>query len=194
VPDEVWQDACSTVGDPKEVWQFEIFGAGVVEKGAPFIFNPASGMGSGPITPNRREWRVLSILAPSLKLDPWAPETEARRSGRSMGITCAAVRRAAWRRSSEVARPRSSIHEQQRRCHGEYHDDGHDGPRLPAEGDTGNDVRKCHGSHSSFEPCTTRVSLRAGYGLIHAYDVRHRKALSMNIVYITRVRAGHKSL
>jgi len=116
---------CLTVGDPKEVWQFEIFGAGSVEKGAvwaakripagevgvsanrarittltddpnwtmysknvydvaeangwwkkgtPFIFNRAFGMGDGPITPNRREWRVLSLLAPSLNLDPWAPE------------------------------------------------------------------------------------------------------------------------
>ncbi|MCX6552347.1 MAG: C69 family dipeptidase [Acidobacteria bacterium] len=116
---------CLTVADPKEVWQFEIFGAGAVEKGAvwaakripagevgvsanrsrittlgddpnwtmyakgvyqvaeamgwwkkgdPFIFNRVFGMGAGPITPNRREWRVLSILAPSLKLDPWAPE------------------------------------------------------------------------------------------------------------------------
>lgn len=116
---------CLTVGDPKEVWQFEIFGAGAIEKGAvwaakripageigvsanrsrittlgddpnwtmysknvydvaeahgfwkkgdPFIFNRAFGMGPGPIQPNRREWRVLSILAPSLNLDPWAPE------------------------------------------------------------------------------------------------------------------------
>ena len=29
---------------------------------------------AGPPRPNRREWRVLSLLAPSLKLDPWAPE------------------------------------------------------------------------------------------------------------------------
>lgn len=116
---------CLTVGDPKEVWQFEIFGAGAVEKGAvwaakrippgevgvsanrsrittltddpnwtmysknvydvakangwwkegtPFLFNRAFGMGDGPIQPNRREWRVLSLLAPSLNLDPWAPE------------------------------------------------------------------------------------------------------------------------
>jgi hypothetical protein len=35
-------------------------------------------------------------------------------------------------------------------------------------------VRKCHGSHSSFKPCTTSMSLRAGYGLTHAYYVRHR--------------------
>lgn len=116
---------CLTIGDAAEVWQFEIFGAGAIEKGAvwaakrippgevgvsanrsrittlgddpnwvmhstnvyevaeangwwkkgePFIFNRAFGMGAGPITPNRREWRVLSILAPSLNLDPWAPE------------------------------------------------------------------------------------------------------------------------
>jgi dipeptidase len=115
---------CLTIGDAKEVWQFEIFGAGPAEigavwaakrippgevgvsanrarittldggpdfimhsanvqkvaeengwwkKGEPFIFNRAFGM-SGPPTPNRREWRVLSILAPSLNLDPWAGE------------------------------------------------------------------------------------------------------------------------
>jgi dipeptidase len=115
---------CLTVGDAKEVWQFEIFGAGPAETGAvwaakrippgevgvsanvsrittltddpnftmysksvytvaesmgwwkkgdPFLFNRIFGM-SGPPRPNRREWRVLSILAPSLKLDPWAPE------------------------------------------------------------------------------------------------------------------------
>ena len=115
---------CLTVGDSKEVWQFEIFGAGAVDlgavwaakrippgevgvsanvsrittltddpnetmysknvydvaekngwwkKGEAFLFNHAFGM-SGPPRPNRREWRVLSLLAPSLKLDPWAPE------------------------------------------------------------------------------------------------------------------------
>ena len=115
---------CLTVGDPKEVWQFEIFGAGpdkpgavwaakrippgevgvsanrsrittldgnpdfsmfsknhqaiaealgLWKKGEPFVFNRAFGM-SGVPTPNRREWRVLSILAPSLNLDPWAGE------------------------------------------------------------------------------------------------------------------------
>jgi dipeptidase len=115
---------CLTVGDSKEVWQFEIFGPGPAEHGAvwaakrippgevgvsanvsrittltddpnftmysknvyavaetngwwkkgdPFLFNRTFGM-SGPPRPNRREWRVLSILAPSLKLDPWAPE------------------------------------------------------------------------------------------------------------------------
>ncbi len=115
---------CLTIADAKEVWQFEIFGAGPVElgavwaarrippgevgvsanrsrittldggpdfvmrssnleqvaeengwwkKGEPFIFNRIFGM-SGPPTPNRREWRVLSLLAPSLKLDPWAGE------------------------------------------------------------------------------------------------------------------------
>ncbi len=115
---------CLTVGDAKEVWQFEIFGPGPAEHGAvwaakrippgevgvsanvsrittltddpnftmfsknvhavaeangwwkkgdPFLFNRTFGM-SGPPRPNRREWRVLSILAPSLKLDPWAPE------------------------------------------------------------------------------------------------------------------------
>ncbi|HEY3384785.1 MAG TPA: C69 family dipeptidase [Vicinamibacterales bacterium] len=115
---------CLTVGDAKEVWQFEIFGAGATEvgavwaarripagevgvsanrsrittlddnpdqtmasknvravaeangwwkKGDPFVFNRAYGM-SGQPTPNRREWRVLAILAPSLNLDPWAPE------------------------------------------------------------------------------------------------------------------------
>ena len=115
---------CLTVGDAREVWQFEIFGPGPADHGAvwaakrippgevgvsanrsrittltddtnvtmysknvyavaeangwwkkgdPFIFNRMFGM-SGAVTPNRREWRVLSILAPSLKLDPWAPE------------------------------------------------------------------------------------------------------------------------
>jgi dipeptidase len=115
---------CLTVGDSKEVWQFEVFGPGPAEHGAvwaakrippgevgvsanvsrittltddpnftmysknvyavaetngwwkkgdPFLFNRTFGM-SGPPRPNRREWRVLSILAPSLKLDPWAPE------------------------------------------------------------------------------------------------------------------------
>lgn len=113
---------CLTVADPKEVWQFEIFGPGAGEKGAvwaakrippgevgvsanhsrlttldndpnmsmfsknvydvaekngwwkkgdPFVFHRAYG-GTG--FPNRREWRVLSLLAPSLKLDPWAVE------------------------------------------------------------------------------------------------------------------------
>ncbi|MBE3071523.1 MAG: C69 family dipeptidase [Acidobacteria bacterium] len=113
---------CLTVGDPNEVWMFEIFGAGPGEKGAvwaakripdghvgvsanrpridkldlknpdynmasesvyrvakemgwwkegeEFIFNKAY---SGPpgFGSTRREWRVLSTLAPSLKLDPW---------------------------------------------------------------------------------------------------------------------------
>jgi dipeptidase len=118
---------CLTVGDPREVWQFEIFGAGAVEKGAvwaakrippgevgvsanrsrittlgddpnftmfsknvyavaesngwwkkgePFLFNHAFGWDNSPYSnsPNRREWRVLSLLAPSLKLDPWSVE------------------------------------------------------------------------------------------------------------------------
>src|SRR5512139_1859974 len=43
------------------------------KKGEPFLFNRAFWM-SGPPTPQRREWRVLSLLAPSLKLDPWAGE------------------------------------------------------------------------------------------------------------------------
>lgn len=115
---------CLTVGDAKEVWQFEIFGSGPGEQGAvwaakrippgevgvsanrsritsldadpnqsmfsknhkavaaalglwtegdPFVFNRVFGMDGAP-TPNRREWRVLSLLAPSLKLDPWAGE------------------------------------------------------------------------------------------------------------------------
>jgi len=115
---------CLTVGDAKEVWQFEIFGAGPADigavwaakrippgevgvsanrsrittlddnpdftmysknvhqvaeangwwkKGEPFLFNHAFGW-NGPATPNRREWRVLSLVAPSLKLDPWAGE------------------------------------------------------------------------------------------------------------------------
>ena len=115
---------CLTVGDPKEVWQFEIFGPGPADHGAvwaakrippgevgvsanisrittlgddpnftmysknvyavaeangwwkkgdPFLFNHTFGM-SGQPRPNRREWRVLSLLAPSLKLDPWAAE------------------------------------------------------------------------------------------------------------------------
>jgi len=41
------------------------------KKGDPFVFHRAYG-GTG--FPNRREWRVLSLLAPSLKLDPWAVE------------------------------------------------------------------------------------------------------------------------
>jgi dipeptidase len=115
---------CLTVGDAKEVWQFEIFGPGATDigavwaakripagevgvsanvsrittlttdpnqtmfsknvydvaekngwwkKGDPFLFNRIFGM-SGQPRPNRREWRVLSLLAPSLNLDPWAPE------------------------------------------------------------------------------------------------------------------------
>jgi dipeptidase len=113
---------CLTVGDPNEVWQFEIFGAGPAESGAvwaakrippghvgvsanrsripqlnledpdnnmasenvyrvakemgwwkegdEFVFYKAySGLPSFGST--RREWRVLSTLAPSLKLDPW---------------------------------------------------------------------------------------------------------------------------
>jgi dipeptidase len=115
---------CLTVGDAKEVWQFEIFGPGATDigavwaakrippgevgvsanvsrittltddpnftmysknvydvaekngwwkKGEPFLFNRAFGMSGAPHF-NRREWRVLSLLAPSLKLDPWAPE------------------------------------------------------------------------------------------------------------------------
>lgn len=43
------------------------------KKGEPFVFNRAYGMSGSPRF-NRREWRVLSLLAPSLKLDPWAPE------------------------------------------------------------------------------------------------------------------------
>ena len=115
---------CLTIGDAKEVWQFEIFGPGPAEigavwaakripageigvsanrarittidenpdatmhsanvyavaetmgwwkKGEPFRFNRIFGMAGEP-TPNRREWRVLSLLAPSLNLDPWAGE------------------------------------------------------------------------------------------------------------------------
>jgi dipeptidase len=114
---------CLTVGDAKEVWQFEIFGPGATntgavwaakrippgevgvsanrprittldedpntsmfsknvyevaerngwwKKGEPFIF--AHAFGGKPTSPNRREWRVFNLLAPSLKLDPWAPE------------------------------------------------------------------------------------------------------------------------
>ncbi len=113
---------CLTVGDPNEVWMFEIFGAGPGEKGAvwaakripdghvgvsanrpridtldlknpdyhlasanvhqvakdmgwwkdgePFVFNTAYA-GPPSFGSTRREWRVLSTLAPSLKLDPW---------------------------------------------------------------------------------------------------------------------------
>jgi predicted Ser/Thr protein kinase len=43
------------------------------KKGEPFLFNRTFGM-AGPPRPNRREWRVLSLLAPSLNLDPWATE------------------------------------------------------------------------------------------------------------------------
>ena len=115
---------CLTVGDGTEVWHFEIFGAGAVEKGAvwaavripaghvgvsanrpripelkledkdnymasenvfqvakdlgwwkqgdPFVFHQAYG-GGGSLGSTRREWRVLSTMAPSLKLDPWDP-------------------------------------------------------------------------------------------------------------------------
>ena len=116
---------CLTVGDANEVWHFEIFGAGAVEKGAvwaaaripaghvgvsanrpripelklgdkdhfmasdnvhsvaremgwwkegePFVFHKAYG-GGGSLGSTRREWRVLSTMAPSLKLDPWDPD------------------------------------------------------------------------------------------------------------------------
>jgi dipeptidase len=113
---------CLTVGDPSEVWQFEIFGAGPGENSAVWaakripaghvgvsanraripqldlkdadnhmasenVYRVAKEMGwwkegeefvfhkaySGPpsLGSTRREWRVLSTLAPSLKLDPW---------------------------------------------------------------------------------------------------------------------------
>jgi dipeptidase len=114
---------CLTVGDPNEVWFFEIFGAGPGEKGAvwaakrippgevgvsanrsrittldlndpnssmasenvqkvaeemgwskkgdKFVFNQAYS-GTPGFGSTRREWRVLSTLAPSLKLDPWS--------------------------------------------------------------------------------------------------------------------------
>ena len=113
---------CLTVGDPNEVWLFEVFGAGPGEVGAVWaarrvpagevgvsanrsrittidlkdtehylasanVSKVAEDMGwwtkgqefnfkkaySGPIGigNTRREWRVLSTLAPSLKLDPW---------------------------------------------------------------------------------------------------------------------------
>ena len=42
------------------------------KKGEAFYFNRIFGMAGR--MPNRREWRVLSLLAPSLKLDPWAAE------------------------------------------------------------------------------------------------------------------------
>lgn len=113
---------CLTVGDPNEVWMFEIFGAGPTEKGAvwaakrippghvgvsanrpridtldlkspdfymasdnvyqvakdmgwwkegePFVFNKAYS-GTPGFGSTRREWRVLSTMAPSLNLDPW---------------------------------------------------------------------------------------------------------------------------
>jgi dipeptidase len=113
---------CLTIIDPNEVWMFEIFGAGPVEKGAvwaarripeghvgvsanrprittldlkdkdhymasenvfslaeemgwwkqgePFVFNSVYG-GTPSLYSTRREWRVISLLAPSLKLDPW---------------------------------------------------------------------------------------------------------------------------
>jgi dipeptidase len=114
---------CLTVGDPNEVWMFEIFGAGPAEKGAVWaakripeghvgvsanrsrittldlkdpthsmasenVYKVAEDMGwwkkgeeflfnkaySGPpgFVSTRREWRVLSTLAPSLNLDPWS--------------------------------------------------------------------------------------------------------------------------
>jgi dipeptidase len=113
---------CLTVIDPKEAWQFEIFGAGPIEKGAVWaakripdgevgvsanhsrittldLKDPDNAMGSATMmkvaeelglwkqgdpfvfrkvfdTPaslgsTRREWRVLSTLAPSAHLDPW---------------------------------------------------------------------------------------------------------------------------
>lgn len=113
---------CLTVIDPKEAWQFEVFGAGPVEKGAVWaakripdgevgvsanhsrittidLKDPDHAMGSAtmmkvaeelglwkpgepfiyrkvfdvPATlgSTRREWRVLSTLAPSAHLDPW---------------------------------------------------------------------------------------------------------------------------
>jgi dipeptidase len=116
---------CLTVIDPKEAWQFEIFGAGPMEKGAVWgakripdgevgvsanhsrittldLKDPANAMGSAtmqkvaeelgfwkPGEPfvfrrvfdtapslgsTRREWRVLSTLAPSAHLDPWELE------------------------------------------------------------------------------------------------------------------------
>jgi dipeptidase len=116
---------CLTVIDPNEAWQFEIFGAGPLEKGAvwaaarippghvgvsanrpriqtldlanrdfymasdnvmsvaeqmgwwkpgePFVFNKAYS-GQPSLGSTRREWRVLSTMAPSLHLDPWDPD------------------------------------------------------------------------------------------------------------------------
>lgn len=116
---------CLTIGDGNEVWFFEIFGAGPIEKGAvwaakrippgeigvsanrprittlnlndpndsmasdnvyevaeqmgwwkkgePFVFNKVYG-GTPSYGSTRREWRVLSTLAPSLKLDPWSQD------------------------------------------------------------------------------------------------------------------------
>jgi dipeptidase len=117
---------CLTVGDPNEVWHFEIFGAGPGEKGAVWaakrippghvgvsanrpripqldLKNPDDSMASENVHriakemgwwkegeefvfykayagqpgfgSTRREWRVFSTLAPSLKLDPWDTNT-----------------------------------------------------------------------------------------------------------------------
>ncbi|MCX6539545.1 MAG: C69 family dipeptidase [Acidobacteria bacterium] len=50
------------------------------KEGEPFVFHKAYG-GGGSLGSTRREWRVLSTMAPSLKLDPSSTSQPSTRRG-----------------------------------------------------------------------------------------------------------------